>query len=169
MEEILLDKILREEKPVIIVITGNSSIVGEDYKNQLIDPEYYIINEHLVNLSNASDIEKKLRQLSKHDSDLIVVMRGGGSGLEIFNDVKLCQASLECSMPFATAIGHKEDVILLEKSADKGFATPSSFGSFLQKITEQYRSRIKEHSSLEERIALLEKDLKTTAKDRDER
>ncbi len=169
LEQILLDKILREEKPVINIITGNSSIVGEDYKNQLIDPEFYIINEHLVNLSNASDIEKKLRQLSKHDSDLIVVMRGGGSGLEIFNDVKLCQASLECNMPFATAIGHKEDVTLLEKSADKGFATPSSFGSFLQKITEQYRSRIKERNSLEERIALLEKDLKTTAKDRDDR
>jgi exodeoxyribonuclease VII large subunit len=169
LEQILLDKILREEKPVINIITGNSSIVGEDYRNQLLDAEYYIINEHLVNLSNATDIAKKIYHLSKKDSDLLVVMRGGGSGLEIFNDVKLCKASLECSMPFATAIGHKEDVTLLEKAADKGFATPSSFGSFLQQIIEQHRRRIKERSSLEERIALLEKDLSITVKDRDNR
>jgi exodeoxyribonuclease VII large subunit len=169
LEQLILDKILKEEKPVINIITGNSSIVGEDYRNQLIDSEYYIINEHLVNLSNATDVEKKIKLLSKHDSDLMVVMRGGGSGLEIFNDVKLCQASLECSMPFATAIGHKEDVTLLEKSADKGFATPSSFGSFLQNIIEQYKRQIKERSSLEERIASLEKDLNITAKDRDNR
>lgn len=89
--------------------------------------------------------------------------------MEIFNDVKLCQASLECSMPFATAIGHMEDVTLLEKCADKGFATPTAFGSFLQKIVEQHRGKIKERTGLEERITLLEKDLNTIVKDRDER
>ncbi len=169
LEQLLLDKISRQQKPVINIITGTNSIVGEDYRNQLIDSEFYIINEHLVNLSNATDVAKKIKHLSKHDSDLLVVMRGGGSGLEIFNDVNLCKVSLECSMPFVTAIGHKEDITLLEKSADKGFGTPTAFGSFLQKIIEQYRSQIKERTSLEERITSLEKDLTHISKDRDER
>jgi exodeoxyribonuclease VII large subunit len=169
LDQLLLDTISKEQKPVINIITGNNSIVGEDYKNQLIDSDFYVINEHLVNLSNTTDLEKKIKQLSKQESDILVVMRGGGSGLEIFNDVKLCKASLECSMPFATAIGHMEDVTLLEKCADKGFGTPTAFGSFLQKIVEQYRGQIKERTGLEERITLLEKDLNVIVKDRDER
>ncbi|MEP5602011.1 MAG: exodeoxyribonuclease VII large subunit [Algibacter sp.] len=169
LEQILLDKILKEHKPTIEVITGKNSIVGDDYRNQLIDPDFYTINEHLVNLSNVTEIENKIKQLHKNDSDLLVVMRGGGSGLEIFNNVKLCKASLECSMPFATAIGHKEDITLLEKSADKGFSTPTSFGSFLQNIIEQYRIQIKERDSLEKRITSLEKDITNVIKDRDVR
>ncbi|WP_289645154.1 exodeoxyribonuclease VII large subunit [Maribacter aestuarii] len=169
LDQLLLDRISNGQKPLINIITGNNSIVGEDYRNQLIDSDFYVINEHLVNLSNTTDLEKKIKQLSKQESDLLVVMRGGGSGLEIFNDVKLCQASLECSMAFATAIGHMEDVTLLEKCADKGFATPTAFGSFLQKIVEQHRGQIKERTGLEERITLLEKDLNTIVKDRDER
>jgi len=169
LDQLLLDMISNGQKPLINIITGNSSIVGEDYRSQLIDSDFYIIKEHLVNLSNTSELEKKIKQLSKQESDLLVVMRGGGSGLEIFNNVKLCQASLECNMPFATAIGHMDDVTLLEKCADKGFATPTAFGSFLQKTVDQYRGQIKERTGLEERITLLEKDLNTIVKDRDER
>lgn len=169
LEQLLLDKILKEQKPIINIITGASSIVGEDYRNQLIDSEFYTIIEHQVNLSNIQEIAKKIKHLSKIESDLLLVMRGGGSGLEIFNDVCLCKASLECSMPFVTAIGHQEDVTLLEKCADKGFSTPTAFGSFLQTIVDRYRNQIKERSNLGERIANLEKDLKLIAKDRDER
>jgi exodeoxyribonuclease VII large subunit len=169
LDQLLLDKILKEQKPVINIITGASSIVGEDYRNQLIDSEFYSIIEHQVNLSNIQEIGKKIKQLSKVESDLLLVMRGGGSGLEIFNDVGLCKASMECVMPFVTAIGHQEDVTLLEKCADKGFGTPTAFGSFLQKIVDRYRNQIKERSTLGERIANLEKDLNLIAKDRDDR
>ncbi len=169
LEQLLLDKILKQQKPIINIITGNNSIVGEDYRNQLKDSEFYTINEHSVNLSNSKEVAQKIQALSKYESDLLVVMRGGGSGLEIFNDVNLCKVSLECKMPFATAIGHKEDVTLLEKSADKGFGTPTAFGSFLQKIVDQYRTQIKERSGFEERITFLEKELNLNKKEKEER
>jgi len=169
LEQLLLEKIKKQEKPFISIITGSNSIVGEDYRNQLVDSDYYIINEHPINLSNSLEIENKIKQLSKSDSDLLVVMRGGGSGLEVFNNVNLCQASMECKMPFVTAIGHKEDVTLLEKSADKGFGTPTAFGSFLQTTVEQFRNQIKERNFLEEKIINLEKDLLLISKDREER
>lgn len=169
LDQLLLDKILNDQKPVINIITGTTSIVGEDYRGQLIDSEFYTINEHQVNLSNSQEIGKKIQLLSKVDSDILIVMRGGGSGLEIFNDVALCKASLECNMPFVTAIGHQEDVTLLEKCADKGFGTPTAFGSFLQSIVDRYRNQIKDRTILNERITVLEKDLALVSKDREER
>ena len=72
-------------------------------------------------------------------------------------------------MPFVTAIGHQEDVTLLEKCADKGFGTPTAFGSFLQSIVDRYRNQIKDRTILNERITVLEKDIALVSKDREER
>jgi hypothetical protein len=169
LSEYLINFFREEKKPKVNIITGQNSIVDEDFKSQLKDIDYYQIYEQRVNLSNPSATTKKIKEVKKGYSDLVVVMRGGGTGLEIFDDVEMCKASLSCQVPFVTAIGHKEDSPLLEKSADRGFATPTAFGSFLQSVVDDHKKQIKEKTLYEESISTLKKELASTQKDRDER
>ena len=46
--------------------------------------------------------------------DIIVVSRGGGEQMEVFNRVTLAEKSVGLRALFVTAIGHKDDVSLLQ-------------------------------------------------------
>ena len=59
-------------------------------------------------------------------------MRGGGPGLEIFDDVAIAEASLLLKPILVTAIGHAQDDTLLQKLADKQFITPTALGNYLR-------------------------------------
>ena len=52
----------------------------------------------------------------------------------IFNRTTLAEAALELRGYFVTAIGHKEDVSLLQKIADKHFITPTGLGQYSQEL-----------------------------------
>ena len=54
-----------------------------------------------------------------------------GRNLEIFNKTAIAEKAIHLKPLLITAIGHKDDVTLLQKVADKAFITPSEFGQFL--------------------------------------
>lgn len=66
--------------------------------------------------------------------EVIVLSRGGGENLNIFNRPSIAEKACELKSLFVTAIGHKDDVTLLQKVADKAFITPSELGHFLNDI-----------------------------------
>jgi exodeoxyribonuclease VII large subunit len=56
----------------------------------------------------------------------IVLARGGGEELSTIGSSPIvAKALIECGLPFYVAIGHSDDVVLLDKHADQCFATPS--------------------------------------------
>lgn len=56
----------------------------------------------------------------------IVIARGGGEELSVIGGSAIvAKALLESELPFYVAIGHSDDVVLLDKHADQCFATPS--------------------------------------------
>jgi len=134
IQDILLDKIEKGEHPVIDIIMGLQSTSQEDYLSQLDDLEYYDIRHHRCNLSSQTDIIDFIRNYDFKDTDVLVILRGGGSGLEVFNELELCKKMIELPVPFITGIGHHEDVTLLQRVSDKAFSTPTSVGVFLQKV-----------------------------------
>ncbi len=104
IQDILLKKIEREDKPVLDVITGIQSTSHDDYINQLQDKEYYIMSHHKCNMSSKNGIIEFLNSYNFADSDLLIILRGGGSGLEVFNEIELRKRAIELHIPFITGI-----------------------------------------------------------------
>lgn len=140
------ERIINEQPFKIGVIVGKTAIIDSDIKHQLRESiAFYELEFHRINLSAEQEIIQAMEELDEH-TDIIVVSRGGGENLDIFNKTSIAQKAIGLKALLVTAIGHKEDVTLLQKVADKAFITPSEFGQFLndtynQTIEEAQHSR----------------------------
>ncbi|MES2275432.1 MAG: exodeoxyribonuclease VII large subunit [Bacteroidota bacterium] len=141
------EKIIQEHPFKIGVVVGKTAIIDNDIKHQLRESiAFYQLDFHRINLSSETEIINTLRQLDEQGTDIIVISRGGGENLEIFNKPAIAENATGIKALLITAIGHKDDVTLLQKVADKAFITPSEFGQFLndtynQTIEEAQHSR----------------------------
>jgi len=128
----LKENIINERPFKIGVIMGKSGIIDNDIKHQLRESiGFYDLGFHKVNLSSEQAIVAEMDRLDKEGYGIIVVSRGGGESMDMFNRFALAEKTLSLDALFVTAIGHKDDVTLLQKVADKSFITPSEFGQFL--------------------------------------
>jgi exonuclease VII large subunit len=126
------ERIINERPFKIAVIIGRTAIVDNDIKHQLRESiGFYTLDFHRVSLSSEIEIVMNLSALEKQGYDIIAISRGGGENLEIFNKPSLVRHFIKLQALFVTAIGHKDDVTLSQKVADKAFITPSEFGQFL--------------------------------------
>lgn len=159
IESYLQKKLFRYECPRILLVTGNESVVLGDFHDQLGDTEAYKLVIERINLSSQTEIRELLAATS--DCDLLAVVRGGGSGLNLFDDPELCRHIIGLNTPFVTAIGHQSDKTLLEKVADKSFATPSAFGAFLKDLARDDYERKTQLHEKERLIESLELEMNT--------
>ncbi|MCF7559420.1 hypothetical protein L3X39_02135 [Sabulilitoribacter multivorans] len=155
--DLLLEKIQSGKKPILDVITGVQSTSKDDYLAQLPDFIYYEIRHHKCSLSSKADLIRLMKSYDFKGSDLVVILRGGGSGLEVFNEIDLCKKALELPVPFITGIGHDADKTLLEKVADRGFSTPTAVGAFLQQTINVYKNRLKSIKAKDDELIQLKK------------
>jgi exodeoxyribonuclease VII large subunit len=157
ISDILLDKIGKGQHPILDVVTGVQSTSKEDYLSQIPNYNYYEIRHHKCNLSNKDELLSFINTNDFNDTDLLIILRGGGSGLEVFNEIDLCKKIIELPIPFITGIGHDADKTLLEKVADRGFSTPTAVGGFLQSIINTYKERIKAIKAKDDEITIIRK------------
>jgi exodeoxyribonuclease VII large subunit len=128
----LKEKIINEEPFNVGVIIGNAGIIDNDIKHQLRESiGFYDLSFHRVNLNSEQEILSAIDRLNTEHYGLIAISRGGGENLDIFNQFSLAEKAIGLESLFITAIGHKDDVTLLQKVADKSFITPSELGQFL--------------------------------------
>ena len=80
--------------------------------------------------------------------DAVVVVRGGGSALDLdaFNDLELCLAIAQCPFPILTGIGHETDLSVADLVAHRDFKTPTAVADFLVDRMVTERSRLAEWS-----------------------
>ena len=128
----LKQKLDQNQKPHIALLCGKTSIVLQDVFSALKDARSrYRFTEQRVNLLDKWAIINALAQGDK-EYDVIAIVRGGGPGLEIFDDVAIAEASLLLKPILVTAVGHAQDDTLLQKLADKQFITPTALGNYLR-------------------------------------
>jgi exodeoxyribonuclease VII large subunit len=128
----LKEKIIGEEPFRIGIIIGKTGIIDNDIKHQLRESiGFYDLRFHRVNLSSEQEILAAIDRLHTEHYGLIAISRGGGENLDIFNKFSLAEKAISLKPLFVTAIGHKDDITLLQKVADKSFITPSELGQFL--------------------------------------
>ena len=127
------------QKPRIAIVYGATGIVDKDFDNAIGEASSrYFIKNVRKSLSDKQGIISELRVTGDTDlNDAIAIVRGGGSGLEIFNDSELAEACITTGAIFISAIGHAVDVTLVEQVADKKFTTPTAFGTHLKKLADE--------------------------------
>lgn len=120
-----------------------------------------------TNFMKADKFLDDLQELSRMASVRgIVIARGGGEGLEVIGDSpEVIAALLECKTPFYAALGHSQDVLLIDKYADRAFSTPSAFSQALAKAVatvadvqdaeEREAALLAQKLELEERVSAL--------------
>ena len=102
--------------------------------------------------------------------DLIMILRGGGSNLDLlcFDDYDLAAAIADCPIPVLTAVGHDQDYHICDRVAYDYVKTPTALADWLLDIYEQEDEHISSYvsrlvmalnakiSRMESRIDLLE-------------
>lgn len=78
--------------------------------------------------ANAPEhLKNALLEAQAREPDLIVLVRGGGSKLDLdaFNDFGLCEAIAGCTVPVWTGIGHESDLVVADLVAQRALKTPT--------------------------------------------
>ncbi len=73
-----------------------------------------------------------LAESSDEDFDAVLIIRGGGSSLDLscFDDYGLCLSIASCSIPVLTAIGHERDYHVADMVAYSHVKTPTAMADF---------------------------------------
>jgi exodeoxyribonuclease VII large subunit len=91
----------------------------------------------------------------------IAFVRGGSDPLtlQIWNDQALLRAFLEQPLPFYTALGHSQELLLADKYSDESFSTPTDLGAQAGQIAAELAGEQRqgqELAKLGERVARAE-------------
>lgn len=144
--------IFHNRRVSIKVIMGRSAIIDSDIKKAMEAAiSLYDIEYHRISLSSPAEISNTIRALDNEGADLICIARGGGDNLEIFDNVSVCESVIDAKTIIASAIGHAQDITLLEKLADKKFITPTQFGNYLKEI---YNNSVEEFEQSKAKLVL---------------
>src|SRR6266498_4387034 len=130
-------RIIQQLPITVTILIGKTAIIDSDIKHQLKEAiGFYDFKFERINLSFETEIRNALLSHDKN-TDILVVARGGGENMEVFGRTSLAEHALSLTSLFVTAIGHKEDVPLLQKVADKAFITPTALGQYFNDIYNQ--------------------------------
>lgn len=130
-----LEQQLQTGKPHIAIIEGMTSVARQDVLTALQDSaSAYNLVHHPINITDYKQILSKLDQLDDSYYDAVAVVRGGGPGVEVFDDVEIAERIVTMQPLILTAIGHARDKTLVEQIADEPLATPTALGEFLRKL-----------------------------------
>lgn len=83
----------------------------------------------------SPEIRRQLRGIVRRsaDYDAIVIIRGGGSRIDLaeFDDLALCKAAAKAPLPVIVGIGHDIDQSVLDMVAHTSLKTPTAVATFL--------------------------------------
>ena len=131
--------ILPEVLQKIAVISSPTAAGYQDFVQQILKNSHgYDIRLTLLEAAmqggrTSTEISRHLLGLHKGDFDAIVIIRGGGSRMDLsdFDDYNLARAIAICELPVLTGIGHDIDTSIADIVAHTQFKTPTAVAAFL--------------------------------------
>lgn len=130
----------------LAVITSQTAAGYQDFRNHLLNnPEGYAFRldllEALMQGEQApASIMEALEEAGEQNYDAVLILRGGGSELDLacFDDYDLAVAIATCPVPVVTAIGHDKDVHIADMVAHASVKTPTALADlFLEAYAAQ--------------------------------
>lgn len=104
----------------------------------------------------AALIAKQLSKIPLEDFDLVVIIRGGGSSLDLdaFNDEGLARSIAQFELPVHTGIGHESDISVADLVAQKAHKTPTAVADYLLDCMLAFENRLQQVAELLNRKSL---------------
>ena len=142
----------------LAVITSKTAAGYEDFRKHLLqNPEGYVFRldlyEALMQGEQApASIMAALQEASEQPYDALLLLRGGGSELDLncFDDYHLAVAIATCPFPVVTAIGHQKDIHIADLVAHASVKTPTALADL---FLDAYRAQDERMDRLGQRIA----------------
>jgi exodeoxyribonuclease VII large subunit len=121
------------------LISSKGTSGYKDFVTELSSNHYYTnftvkeFNCKVQGKAAIPEIIGAIESANDYDIDVIVILRGGGSkiDLNIFNDYELCKAVCESKLPILTGIGHETDDVVADLVARKSLITPTALAKAL--------------------------------------
>ena len=142
----------------LAVITSKTAAGYQDFRNHLLrNPEGYAFRldlfEALMQGEQApASIMEALEEIGRKNYDAALILRGGGSELDLqcFDHFELAVAIATCPVPVITAIGHDKDVHIADMVAHASVKTPTALADL---FLEAYQAQDAVIDRLEARVA----------------
>ena len=141
----------------IAIISSETAAGLQDYLNQIAINSYgyQISNQLFPAAMQGANVEKEvLKQLKKiaflkANYDAVIIIRGGGSKLDLagFDNLALGRAVAQFPLPILVGIGHEIDETILDKVAHTSLKTPTAVADFLIKRVLHFESTILEYKN----------------------
>ena len=133
----------------LALVTSSAGIAQEDLKRQFGPFAKHVrLEQRDVNLSQIGNI---LGAVESAEERVVALVRGGGAGLETFDDPRLAATltKLKEKKLLVSALGHAENTPLVQQIADLAFDTPTDLGQHLRTVVEGVMSRFSAQRELE--------------------
>lgn len=138
----------------IAIISAESAAGYGDFINQLKNNLYgYKIHRTLYQSvmqgpKASESIISALHQIHKsNEVDLVVIIRGGGSQLDLdcFDDYELCNHIAQFPLPVLTGIGHERDTTIADMVAHTQLKTPTAVAEFILQGFISFQTQIEDY------------------------
>lgn len=151
---IVIEKVLINGRipSVVLVFPMQTETKTEFFKQLGIGGQSYTISEKSINFGNASEFRMELCKLDGL-FDVIVILRGGGAGIEFFSNLDVIETILMIKTPILLGVGHGDTPILLRQFVDEWKNNPTDTGNYLREITERiYKQRSNSENIIREQL-----------------
>ena len=124
-----------------IALIGSPNTSGDrDFQNELFnnyDFNQFKIKEFPVSVQGepaVKKIAKSIQEANQYDVDAIVIIRGGGSKMDLalFDHYDIAKAICHSRLPIFTGIGHETDEVVADLVAHTHLITPTAVAQFIQ-------------------------------------
>lgn len=113
-----------------------SNTAAGDFKKKMPSSGIHI-QDYSINIESKTAILECFKTVLKDNQtrpykfNVLAIIRGGGNGFEVFDDLEVCQAFANIDMHKIVGLGHEENRCLIEFVSDHAEATPSYLATYL--------------------------------------
>ena len=128
----------QSKRPSIALVLPTGSIALSDFDTaKRAASTHFDFREYRIAFSKGVELATLLRQIDGIGFTAIALVRGGGSGLEALDDLKVLEAVTNLNTPFISAIGHEDEKIFIKRIADKVVISPTDLGNYFRETIER--------------------------------
>lgn len=138
VDGVLEQKLFVGERPKVALLFATTSITMADFNAGIKAAQSAIdFQEYRVSFADANELCRVLNQIDSLGHDVLAIIRGGGSGIEHLDDLKVLENVISLKTPLIVAVGHVEEKLFIKQLADKVSPTPNGLGAYFSDIVEK--------------------------------
>ncbi len=137
--DFILEQLLyTDQRPSVALLFAGASITMTDFLNGGGDiaKAAFDFVECRVSFSKPQEVVNALKGLDAQNHTAICIVRGGGSGIEMLDDLNILETVVGLKTPVISAIGHPDERLFIKEVADKEVSVPNDLGHYFKDMME---------------------------------